>query len=99
MELWQVREKLAELERRHGELRDRVRDIDDHGTREVRVLKRDVEHLGRRQDEIEDALLERISGVADVARNTQRVVIGAAVTVSITTLTAALTVILATGGP
>ena len=77
---WRVRD----IERDLKEVQARVKDIDEHGTREVRVLKRDIEHLS-----------EQVQAVHELARSTQRVVLGAAITITTVVLGAMITLIVA----
>ncbi len=76
--------RLKSLEGDLGDLVARVKDIDENGTREVRVLKRDIEHLSR-----------QITAVHEIARSTQRVVLGAAITITTVVLGAMITLIVA----
>lgn len=77
---WRVREIERDLE----DVRQRVKDIDENGTREVRVLKRDIQHL-----------TEQVQSAIEIARSTQRVVLGAAITITTVVLGAMITLIVA----
>lgn len=77
---WRVRD----LERDVADIRTRIKDIDENGTREVRVLKRDIEHIR-----------EQVDAVHELARSTQRVVLGAAITITTVVLGAMITLIVA----